>query len=171
MTCNSAEIQFKLGHIPGGYSFSIKNNTIMLSGYFKNIENERVRIATQYVAIRARHYYVEEVNRLKAQKEKVNTFFVKRDASERAKAEACIKFADVWNEVEKIYKENELHKCSNQYLAEINKLGKDVRLIVAMVDPDTFSKLTAREGITLITDVGHLFQMLNEKSEGRNIHG
>jgi intein/homing endonuclease len=161
------EIRYKRDYIPSGYSFSIKSNAIFLSEYFRSIVSERVRTAIQYVAIRAHYHYVAEVNRLKNLNEKINTFTVKRDSTEKAKSEACIKFSDVWDEVEKIYKEYEIKKPYHQSTTADSKIdgtsctsNKRINLIIAMVDPHAFDELATHERVTFITDIKQLLQFL-----------
>jgi hypothetical protein len=103
----SVKFQYQAGIVTGGYSFSAYNNIITLSGYVETLDNARVREAIHYEAEKARTYYVETVNKLKLCGEKVSTFYVKRDAIQRARKEAQSKYMDVWNEVESVCKANE----------------------------------------------------------------
>lgn len=160
------EVQYKSSHISGGFSFSVKSNTIFLSEHFKDIGDERVQAAIQYVAIRARHHYIDEVSKVKARNEKINILYIKRNATEKAKAEACVKFSDVWSVVEKAYKENELGKSSQKIPSTVTK---DVKLIILLAEPDILTQLLVHDATVFVTDAECLLQLLKTKAEGGNI--
>jgi len=163
------KIQYKSGYIQGGYSFSIKNNIIFLPDYVKNLENERVLVAVQYVAIRARHHYVAEVSRLKASGEIVNTFYIKQDAGNKAKDEVQVKFSDVWDEVERTYKILERLKPSAKITTTISHKEpesgntahpcKGRKYVVAVVDSDTLAQWTSCEGAQFVADLKRLIRI------------
>ena len=100
---SEVRFQYKTGLVTGGYSFSLHSNVIILPEYIKRLANDRIRAALLYEAERCRKHYVTEVNRLKALGERVNTFLIKREATNKAKAETKAKFSDVWDEVERTY--------------------------------------------------------------------
>jgi hypothetical protein len=168
--------QYQTGTITGGYSFSAYSNKIILPEYVKKLKDTKIREAIHYEAKTARSFYLVEVSRLKSNGEKINSFLVKRDATEKAKAESYIKFSDVWEEVERIYKENEPVKVPRQHsTANRNKnnivphfQSEGKNFIVAIVTLDALNEATAREGITFVTDTEHLFQFLKNAGEGGN---
>jgi len=167
MSNDAIKFKYKPSYIPKGYSFSVKNNIILLPEYFESIENERVRVAMQYVAMRARHHYVSEVNELKAAGKKVNTYFAKHDAGSKAEEEAKIKFSDVWDEVEKVYATYENLKASPrspittrgglEYIT-FARTGEGKRFIVAVIDSDTLAQCTPHDGIQFIAEIKQLME-------------
>lgn len=107
MTDQPIKFQYQEGIVSGGYSFSAYNNIITLSGFVESLD-EKIREAIQYEAITARSLYVDEVKRLRASGEKVNSVLIKRDATRAARERAHIKYSEVWSEVEAIYKSTPL---------------------------------------------------------------
>lgn len=134
MPLTSIKFQYQTGVVTGGYSFSAYNNIITLSGYVEKLENAKIREAIQYEAKTARSFYVDEVNRLKANGEKVNSFIVKQEATRKAKDIAQTKYAEIWSEVEDVYKNPPLlaEKTGNTKIyTNITRL-KDVEFFVAV---------------------------------------
>jgi len=103
MTEPSIKFQYQDGIVSGGYSFSAYSNIIILSGFVEKLENEKIREAMQYEALTARSLYVEEVKRLRAKGEKINSSLIKREATRAAREKAQVKYAEVWSEIEEIY--------------------------------------------------------------------
>lgn len=133
--------QYRKGIVPQGYSFSAKNNVIILSEYVENIANARVREAILYEAERARQLYVEEINNLRSIGEDVNTHDVKRDASMKARFEAQAKFSDVWDEVESTHQTAKLKPPTaaahgKQTTVPIIYQGKGIKIIITVEAPD-----------------------------------
>ena len=159
------KFQYKKGIVVGDYSFSAKNNIIILSGYIERLENNRVREAIKYEAQIARSFYVDEVNRLKSEGEKVNTFYVKSVATKIAKEEVRIKFSDIWDEIEitrNLSKalitssQSSVSKTSEE-LADNNFLRyKNIELLVIMLGSDNTTQSIASE-----TDPKRLIDTLN----------
>jgi len=98
------KFKYQKGLIVGGYSFSAYDNIITFSEYVQQLENEKIREAIQYEAKTAHSFYIYEVKRLKANGEMVKTSRVKYEAIKRAKEDAKIKYADIWDDVEDTYK-------------------------------------------------------------------
>lgn len=163
MSQQTVKIQYKPGHIPGGYSFSAKNHTIFLSEYFKHIENERILAAIQEVAIRARHHYVTEVNRRRANGEKMNPVQIKRDAADKAEEEVQAKFSDVWGEVESAYRANEAPKTSSPLPPNFTPpcWGQGRGVIIIMTDSDMQKHCTTCDGTKCIDYARQMFEELH----------
>ena len=141
------KFQYQAGIVTGGYSFSAYDNIITLSEYVEKLENVKIREAIQYEAKTARTFYVEEINRLKANGEKINSYNVKRDATIKAKDKAQAKYAEIWSEVEDTYKSS--HSLSISVTTNSAKRNKsniihldDVGLIITVAGSDSLlSKL------------------------------
>jgi hypothetical protein len=140
------KFKYQKGIVTGGYSFSVKNNIITLSEYVEKLD-PAIREAIQYEAKTARSFYIDEVNRLKANGEKVRTCRIKYEAVKRAKEEAEGKYADIWCDVEDIYNSQPLlSEETTTGNAESNNpniiIQKGVKFIVVAADSDNlFNKL------------------------------
>ena len=141
MSEQTIKYQYQVGVITGGYSFSANNNIITLSGYVEELENAKVREAIQFEAQKARTYYVEKVNRIKAAGGKVNNFLTKYEAVKRAKEDAKAMYADVWDEVEAINKTHDTPIASPQspISSDAGESLKDnplTKILVAVMYPE-----------------------------------
>ena len=142
MLDKSINFKYHTGMVTGDYSFSANNNTITLSGYVEKLENARIREAMQFEAIVARRLYVDEVNKLRASGRLANTFHIKREATIKAKEQAKVNYADVWNEVENIYKNPPLTSVTKPTGNTENNIinlfhVKDTEILVAVAGSDS----------------------------------
>ena len=136
------KFQYQKGIIADIYSFSANNNVITLSEYIEKLENAKIREAIQYEAKIARALYVDEVNRLKREGKKVNTFLIKREASKMAKKEAQAVYTDIWGEVERIYANPPpIPVATATGNTKIIHL-KNIEFFIAVTEEDLFNKLT-----------------------------
>jgi len=141
MSSRSIKFHYKAGAVIGGYSFSAYDNIITLPRYVEKLDNAKIREAIQYEAKTARSFYIEEVNRLKANGEKINSFLVKREATRKAKDKAQAKYAEIWSEVEDIYKTPPpLSVAPAKTTSNRNKFNitniKDIGFFIAVVGSD-----------------------------------
>ena len=159
MSERTVRFQYRAGIVTGGYSFSLHNNVIILSAYVEKLTDDMVREAIHFEAERARHHYVTEVNRLKTLGETVNTFIVKHEASQQARAEAQAKYPAVWDEVEITYKIYENRKPSPQpftkarddseHETESCNPSKEIQFTVTVRDSDNIILDVTKESSSL----------------------
>ncbi len=102
MTEQQVRFQYQEGIVSGGYSFSAYNNVITLPKFVEKLESEKVREAIQYEALTARSIYVDEVTRLRASGEKINSVLIKGKASKKARDKAKEKYAEIWSDIENV---------------------------------------------------------------------